>query len=79
MSKPRYYHKTLIPQGINRIEWIEQIVQLAKVRKAIWCVHLRRIMPAAALMNQQASVLQRWIENRYLYVYNKSDNNEWIE
>ncbi len=73
------FRKKLIPQGINRIEWIEQIVKLAQCHKAIWCVHMNRTMPAAALMNQQASVLQKWIENRWLYVYNKSDNNEWIE
>ena len=76
MSKPR---KILTPQGINRIEWIEQIVKLAECHKAIWVVHMRRIMPAAALMNMQASLLQRWIANRWLYVYNKSDDNKWTE
>lgn len=71
------YKKRLIPQGINRIEWIEQLVQLAKVHKAIWCVHNCHIIPASVLMNMQASLLQKWIENRWLYVYNPKDDNQW--
>lgn len=69
--------KRLIPDNVNRIQWIEQIVQLAKCRRAIYCVHLNRIMPAASLMNQQAQVLVRWIDKKLLYVYNKNDNNHW--
>jgi hypothetical protein len=28
-------------------------------------------------MNMQASLLQKWIENRWLYVYNPKDDNKW--
>lgn len=71
------YTKRLIPQGINRIEWIEQLVQLAKCRRAIYVVHWNRIMPAASLMNQPANMLQKLIECRLLYSYNTKDDNKW--
>lgn len=71
------YKKRLIPDNINRIEWIEQIVKLAEVNRAIYCVHLNRIMPAKALLNQPAAVLLGYIERRWLFVYNKDHNNHW--
>lgn len=71
------YTKRLIPQGINRIEWIEQLVQLAKVHRAIYVVRWNRIMPASSLMNMHASMLQKLIENRWLYSYNTKDDNKW--
>ena len=71
------YTKRLIPQGINRIEWIEQIVKLAECKRAIYCVQNNRIFPASALMNQTAATLQKWINNRWLFVYNKKDDNKW--
>ena len=71
------YKKRLIPNGINRIEWIEQIVKLAECNRAIYCVHWNRIFPASVLMNQTAATLQKWINNRWLFVYNKKDDNKW--
>ena len=71
--------KRLIPDDANRIICIEQIAQLAKCRRAIYCVHINRIMPAASLMNQQAQVLVKWIDKKLLYVYNKNDNNQWMK
>ncbi len=72
-----YYTKRLIPDNINRIEWIEQIVQLAKCNRAIYCVHWNRIMPAKALLNQQVQVLLKWIDRRLLFVYNTAHDNKW--
>lgn len=72
------YTKRLNPQTENRIERIEQIVQLAKERRAIYVVHWNRVMPAASLMNQTANVLQKFIEWRLLYVYNTKDKNDWV-
>lgn len=71
------YKKRLIPNGINRIVWIEQIVKLAECNRAIYCVHWNRIMPAKVLLNQQANVLLKWIERRLLFVYNTAHDNKW--
>lgn len=71
------YKKRLIPNGINRIEWIEQIVKLAECKRAIYCVHWNRIMPAKVLLNEPAVVLLKWIDHRLLFAYSKDHDNKW--
>lgn len=72
-----YYTKRLIPDNINRIQFLEQIVKMAEVNRAIYCVHWNRIMPAKVLMNEPAAVLLKWIDHRLLFAYSKDHDNKW--
>lgn len=69
--------KILIPKEIDRIQWIEQIKCLAECRRSIYVKCWNRIIPAVAMMNQQASVLCKMIDMKQLYSYNPKADNKW--